>query len=71
MKFQINELKDHTASLMTDMGYVLGYFKTVDDAKQVCNQWYSLNGSEQKFDVQVQPYQEQSFSDKLLGMMHI
>ncbi|TNF35223.1 MAG: hypothetical protein EP315_06260 [Gammaproteobacteria bacterium] len=71
MKFQINELKDHTASLMTDMGYVLGYFRTIDDARQACDAWYSQNNQEQKFDVEVTPYQELSFSNKLLSMMHI
>ncbi|MDH5472108.1 MAG: hypothetical protein OEY87_04175 [Gammaproteobacteria bacterium] len=67
MKFTVNQHNDTSVSIMTDMGYVLGYFASVDEALNICDEWYSINNQEYKFDVDVIPSVEQSISNKLLG----
>ena len=36
MKFTVNQHHDTSVSLMTDMGYVLGYFTSIDEAIDTC-----------------------------------
>ena len=55
MKFTVNQHHDTSVSLMTDMGYVLGYFTSIDEAIDTCNEWYLSNSRELKHDVKVVP----------------
>ena len=42
MKFFIKEWPDETASLMSENGSVIAYFPSIDDAIDVCHEWYQL-----------------------------
>jgi hypothetical protein len=53
MKFYIKEWDDQTVSLMTEMGHVLGYFPSVYDALQTCDEWYRYNTKELQHEVMV------------------
>ena len=53
MKFYIKEWDDQTVTIMTEMGHVLGYFPSVYDALQTCEQWYLHNSKEPKHEVMV------------------
>lgn len=43
MKFYIKQWSDQTVSLMTELGDVLAYFSSVQDAMQVCTAWNLFN----------------------------
>ena len=53
MKFYIKEWVDETATLMTEMGYVLAYFSLISDAQTACDEWYFVNHGEQKHEVKI------------------
>ena len=53
MKFYVKEWGDQTVSLMTEMGHVLGYFPSVFDALQTCDEWYKHNNKEPSHQVLV------------------
>ena len=55
MKFTVNQHNNTNVSLITDTGYVLGYFNSVDEALNICDQWYTSNSSELKHEVKVIP----------------
>ena len=40
MKFYINEMNDHTVTLMSEAGYVLAYFPSFLEALAACENWY-------------------------------
>ncbi|MCW8936131.1 MAG: hypothetical protein OQK98_15570 [Gammaproteobacteria bacterium] len=51
MKFCIREWSENTAVLMTEAGFVLSYFGSVNEALDACSQWYACNASELKHNV--------------------
>lgn len=53
MKFYVKEWDDQTVTIMTEMGQVLGYFPSVYDAMQTCEQWYRYNNKEPQHEVGV------------------
>lgn len=53
MKFYIKEQDDNTVILMTEMGHVLGYYPSIYDALQLCDDWYRSNDREIKHEVLV------------------
>ena len=67
MKFTVNQHHDTNVSLMTDMGYVLGYFNSVDEALNICDQWYTNNSKEHKYDVKIISSDQHSPLNRLLG----
>ena len=71
MKFTVSQHHDTSVSLMTDMGYVLGYFSSIDEAVDICNEWYSTNSKEHKYDVKVLPLESHANSNKLFGYFGI
>ena len=71
MKFTVNQHHDTSVSIMTDMGYVLGYFSSVDEAIDICNEWYSTNSKEHKFDVKINQLEQAQSSSPLLSYFGI
>lgn len=67
MKFTVNQHHNTSVSLMTDMGYVLGYFTSIDEALDTCNEWYSSNSKEQQYDIKVVPLANEPTAKNLLG----
>ena len=53
MKFYVKEWDDHTVTIMTEMGQVLGYFASVYDALNTCEQWYQHHRKELQHEVMV------------------
>ena len=43
--FYIREWQDKTATLMADNGAVLWTFPSVEEAQQVCRDWYQVQAS--------------------------
>ena len=66
MKFFVNQHGDNNVSLITDMGYVLGYFPSIDEALNICDEWYLTNSKEKKQDVKILPVQNKSITNKYL-----
>jgi|GEM_PF-1858912 len=60
MKFYIREWSDNTIVLMTESGHVLACFKSIKEALAACEEWYSYNSQEQKYEVQIQYRQSPS-----------
>lgn len=54
MKFFIREWNESTIVLMTEMGHVLAYFSSTIEALKACDEWYKMNGVEEKPPVTVQ-----------------
>ncbi|MDH5766671.1 MAG: hypothetical protein OEZ38_11710 [Gammaproteobacteria bacterium] len=71
MKFTVNQHHDTSVSIMTDMGYVLGYFSSVDEAIDICNEWYSTNTKEHKFDVKINQLEQVQSNSPLLAYFGI
>ena len=71
MKFTVNQHHDTSVSIMTDMGYVLGYFTSIDEALGICDEWYSTNTKEHKFDVKVIPLNDNNTHNRILGYFGI
>lgn len=67
MRFFVNQHDKSNVSLITDMGYVLGYFSSIDEALDTCDEWYSRNTREIKQDVKILPLQAKSVNNKLLS----
>ena len=67
MKFTVNQHHNTSVSLMTDMGYVLGYFTSIDEALDTCNEWYSSNSKEHKHDIKVVPLANEATGKNFLG----
>ena len=67
MKFTVNQHHTTSVSLMTDMGYVLGYFTSIDEALDTCNEWYSSNAKEQKHDVEIVTLTEEPTTKNLFS----
>ena len=67
MKFTVNQHHNTSVSLITDMGYVLGYFTSIDEAIDTCNEWYSSNTKEHKHDVKVVSLTDQAPANNFLG----
>jgi len=63
MKFYVKEWDDQTVTIMTEMGHVLGYFASVYDAMQTCEQWYRYNKKEPQHEVMVDPRSSHRFRD--------
>jgi hypothetical protein len=51
MKFYIRKWNEVTSVLMTEMGYVLAYFSSTEEALKVCDEWYKFNDAEKKQEV--------------------
>ena len=46
MEFYIRELSDGKATLMTNDGLYLFTFRSLDSARQACEEWYRSHGNE-------------------------
>ena len=53
MKFYVKEWGDQTVTLMTEMGHVLGYFPSIYEALNTCEEWYKHNRKEPAHEVMV------------------
>ena len=71
MKFTVNQHHSTSVSLLTDTGYMLGYFTSIDEALDTCNEWYSTNSREQKYDVKVIPLTDESETKSFFGSFTI
>lgn len=54
MKFYIRKWNEVTSVLMTEMGHVLAYFSSTEEALKACDEWYKFNDAEKKQEVTVQ-----------------
>ena len=71
MKFFVNQHDNNNVSLITDAGYVLGYFPSIDEALDICDEWYTSNSREKKQEVKILPVQNKSINNKYLNYFGI
>lgn len=62
MKFYIRKWNEVTSVLMTEMGYVLAYFSSTEEALKACDEWYKFNDAEKKQEVTTHNLKLQVFS---------
>ena len=53
MKFCIREWNEVTSVLMTEMGHVLAYFSSTEEALEACDEWYKFNAAEIRQEVTI------------------
>ena len=53
MKFYIREWNEDTIVLMTEMGHVLAYFSSTEEALKACDEWYKFNDAEKRQEVTI------------------
>lgn len=54
MKFYVKTWSQNQVTLMTELGHVLGYYESISEALNTCNEWYMMNRQELKHQVNIQ-----------------
>ena len=53
MKFYVKTWDKNKVTLMTELGHVLGYFDSVEEALTTCNEWYLHNSREPRQQISI------------------
>jgi hypothetical protein len=53
MKFYIREWNEDTIVLITEMGHVLDYFSSTEEALKACDERYKFNAAEKRQEVTI------------------
>lgn len=54
MKFYVKTWDKNNITLMTELGHVLGYYDSITEALNTCNEWYSYNSREPRQQVNIE-----------------
>lgn len=63
MKFYVKTWDSDKATLMTEYGHVPGYYNSITEALNTCNEWYLLNTHETRQQVNIDPSETEPLND--------